>query len=108
MLVNTAYEAIREFRDTSKELREHPVFELFRHVRNASSHLNQFNFKDYEPSRAASWRSLTLDDTLKGKDNPLYGKGCFGNVLGTADVFLLLSDIEEILIARGIQPKKFA
>jgi hypothetical protein len=107
MLVNTAFEAVKEFRKASNELKEHPEFEVFRHVRNACSHLNHFNFVDREPARPASWRSLTLDHTLKGANNPMYGKGCFGNVLGTADVFLLLSDMEKILIDRGFHPKRF-
>lgn len=92
MLANTAYELVKGRNDRS------PEFDFFRHVRNASSHLNHFNFSDNEPSRPASWRGFVIDHTLKGTANRLYGNGCFGNILGAGDIFPLLWDIEQILI----------
>src|SRR5436309_2282113 len=38
MLVNTAYESVKDQNDHS------PEFEFFRHIRNACSHLNRFWF----------------------------------------------------------------
>jgi hypothetical protein len=70
MLVNTAYESVKDRNDGS------PTFEFFRHVRNASSHLNQANA------------------------NPLQGDFCFGKMLGTADVFALLWDVEQIIASQ--------
>jgi hypothetical protein len=92
MLANTAYESVKNRNDHS------PEFEFFRHVRNACSHLNHFNFTDREPSRPASWRGFVIDHILKGRANPLFGRGCFGYILGAGDIFPLLWDIEQILI----------
>ena len=95
MLVNTAYESVKEENDKSE------VFEFFRHVRNASSHLNRFRFSDREPARPAAWRGVTIDHTRKGNANPLQNDFCFGKLLGTADVFALLWDVEQIIVRRG-------
>lgn len=92
MLANTAYESVKDRNDHS------PAFEFFRHIRNASSHLNHFHFADHEPSRPAAWRGFVIDHTLRGRTNPVYNQGCFGNVLGVGDIFPLLWDIEQILI----------
>jgi hypothetical protein len=88
MLANLAYESVMELRTQS------PEWELFRHIRNASSHNNQFNFKRTEPSRPAHWRMLVID-TIKGVDNPLHGKKCFGNFMDVAELLFLLKDIED-------------
>jgi hypothetical protein len=92
MRANTAYESVRDANDRS------PEFELFRHVRNASSHLNRFYFRGDEPRRPASWRGVSINYQLKGNANPLQNDHCFGKMLGTADVFLLLWDIEQIIV----------
>jgi hypothetical protein len=89
MLTNTAYEAVKEKNDGS------PEFEFFRHIRNASSHRNRFNFFPHEPSQPAAWRSATINHTLKGTANPLYGTECFGTIIGAADIIDLLWDIEQ-------------
>ena len=91
MLANHAYEAVKDENDSS------PEFELFRHIRNASSHNNRFNFIDSEPARPASWRGLRIDNTNKGKNNLLYGQACFGDFMGISDLVLLLWDIEQII-----------
>jgi hypothetical protein len=91
MLVNTAYETVAESNDQS------PEFEFFQHVRNAASHGNVFNFFPREPTRPASWRSVTIDTTLKGTANPLHGSLCFGGLIAPADAIALLSDIEQKL-----------
>jgi hypothetical protein len=91
MLANTSYEGVKGHNDRS------PAFEVFRHVRNAASHQNRFHFFDDEPSRPASWRRFTLDESLKGSANPLYGKQCFGSLLGPSDLLLLLADIDAML-----------
>jgi len=91
MLANTAYESVKDKNDKSVE------FEFFRHIRNASSHKNEFFFTDLEPSRPASWRGLIIDHTKKGKSNPLFGDRCFPPFLGPSDLILLLSDIEQKL-----------
>jgi len=72
MLVNTAYESVKHENDQS------PEFEFFRHVRNASSHLNRFCFRSEEPRRPASWRSVSINHELKGNANPLQNDHCFG------------------------------
>lgn len=92
MLANTAYEAVKERNDKS------PEFELFRHIRNASSHQNKFNFFPKEPSSPASWKHARIDHSMMGTDNPLYGTECFGSLFGAPDVIDLLKEIENKLI----------
>lgn len=88
MLVNLAYESVKEQNDHS------PEFELFRHVRNAASHRNCFTFTKDEPRRPAAWRGFAIDHTIHGNANPLHGKQCIGSVLGPADILELLAEIE--------------
>lgn len=92
MLTNTAYESVKEKNDKS------PEFEFFRHLRNASSHANTFNFFKNEPALPASWRGNVIDHNLKGQNNPLYGKECFGTFMGLAEIIDLLSDLQNKLI----------
>lgn len=94
MLTNTAYEAVKACDDKS------PVFEFFRHIRNASSHRNQFNFSANEPTRPAAWRGLNFDVSLKGPANPYYGSLCFGNHLGFMDILELLWDVEQLILPK--------
>jgi hypothetical protein len=89
MLANLAYVAVEDKNDKS------PEFEFFRHIRNAASHGNKFNFLNWEPASPACWRGATIDHNLKGKSNPLHGKECFGTFIGIADMIDLLADIEK-------------
>jgi len=91
MLANHAYEAVK---DRNIEL---PAWELLRHIRHASAHDNRFTFANGKPSKPAHWRNLVIDDTRKGKSNPLSGKNCFGDFMGISDLLLLLWDIEQTL-----------
>ena len=88
MLLNTAYAVAEPHKDQS------PEFEFFRHVRNAVSHGNRFNFITREPARPASWRGQLIDFALKSNTNPLYGTECIGTMLSPADAIWLLHDIE--------------
>jgi hypothetical protein len=92
MLTNTAYAVAEPYNDKG------PVFEFFRHLRNASSHGNRFNFHPKEPSRLAAWRNASIDHTKRGKDNPLYGTVCFGQYFGFADILDLLWDVEQLIL----------
>lgn len=92
MLANTAYEAVKDKNDKS------PEFELLRHIRNASSHKNIFNFIQREPSSPASWLNARIDHEIKGKKNPLFGTECFGTFIGPVDIIDLLQDIEQKII----------
>jgi hypothetical protein len=89
MLMISAYESNKNKFDKS------PLYEFFRHIRNASAHNNRFFFLSHEPKRPAKWRNLYIDDKKKGKDNPLFGKDCFFNFLGPADSILLLNEVEK-------------
>lgn len=88
MLANTAYEAVKDKNDKS------PEFELLRHIRNASSHKNIFNFYPKEPTFPASWKGAIIEHKIKGKENPLFGTECFGTFMGPVDIIDLLRDIE--------------
>jgi hypothetical protein len=91
MLLTTAYTAVEDENDQT------PEFEFFRHLRNAASHGNRFCFKKREPIRPAFWRRLAIEESPLGNSNPLHGVKCIGNFLGSADVILLLWDIERKL-----------
>ena len=91
MLLTTAYAAVEHEKDLS------PEFEFFRHLRNAASHGNRFFFAKREPERPASWRGLAIAESHTGSRNPLHGIKCVGTFLGSADVILLLWDIEQKL-----------
>lgn len=94
MLANTAYESVKQYNDGSE------IFEFFRHIRNASSHLNVFQFNHKEPANTAKWRGAIIDEKLKGDKNILSGKPCFGHFIGVADLLDLLLDIETRIIAQ--------
>lgn len=87
-LINRSWYMVEKFQDYS------PEFEFFRHLRNAASHGNRFKFNKIEPSRPASWRGITIDHNLKGSSNPLQNKMCITNKIASADIILLLWDIE--------------
>jgi hypothetical protein len=93
MLIVTAYQAVED------KLEKTPLHEFFRHVRNASAHTGAFNFRAWEPSRPAVWRTVAIDATKQGPANPLFGVRCFYDVLGPADPILLLWDIEQSMVA---------
>ena len=91
MLLNTAYAVAAAHNDRS------PEFEVFRHIRNAASHGNRFNFRHDEPRRPASWSTFTIDHGRKGNFNPLFGVECIGATISPADSLALLQDIERRL-----------
>ncbi len=94
MLANTAYESVKQFNDGSE------IFEFFRHIRNASSHLNVFQFNLKEPAHPSQWRKAIIDHHHKGKTNELHNKACFGHFIGVADLLDLLMDIEKKIITQ--------
>ena len=95
MLANTAYESVKQFNDGSA------VFEFFRHIRNASSHLNTFQFNLKEPAHPTKWRGAVIDHQHKGASNLLHNKACFGYFIGVADLLDLLMDIEQKIITQN-------
>jgi hypothetical protein len=96
MLANTAFESVDEAK--RKRLKGHPVFEVFRHVRNAASHKNAWHFFPDQPSFRGQWKAIVIDETLKGNENLLQDKPCFYGSLQPADLLYLLQDIEGLLI----------
>jgi len=89
MLTNACYETVKGKGAAS------PERELFRHIRNASSHGNSFYFNKDQPSRPAVWQSRIIPTSPKGTGNPLFGTTCFFEYLGPADLIRLLWDIEQ-------------
>ena len=68
--------------------------ELFRHLRNAASHGNRFNFRNDEPRRPAGFKAFVIDDTLKGNANPLYGTVAMFDFINPGDLFDLFDWVE--------------
>jgi hypothetical protein len=99
MLVNTAYESLKEA--DKRKLARSPVGQYFRHVRNAASHNNKWHFvadkRVREPRLPAQWGTFKIDHTKKGKRNPLHGKDCVYGTLHPADLLYLLRDVEDLL-----------
>ena len=100
MLANAAFESISK--SERDRLAGDPVFEFFRHVRNAASHGNKWHFFDREPMRVAVWQpkggnAFSIDHTLKGDTNPLHGQTCAYGSLQPADLLYLLRDVERLL-----------
>lgn len=104
MLANSAFESIEKaVRDT---LRDEPVFQFFRHVRNAASHGNTWHFSSAEPARPAAWqpaggRRIEIDHALRGEQNPMHGNKCFYGDIQPADLLYLLKDVEDLVALRG-------
>jgi hypothetical protein len=88
MLLTGTFACAEDYNDHS------PEFEFFRHLRNAASHGNRFNFHPREPRRMASWSGCAIDHALKGIANPLANTECVGTFLSAAGVLSLLHDIE--------------
>ena len=94
MLTNTAYAVAEPYGDKG------PVFEFFRHIRNASAHGNRFNFYPKQPARPAVWRGVRIDHSVTGVTHPLHGAVCFGQFFGFADILELLWDVEQLILPR--------
>lgn len=99
MLVNTAYESVKEL--ITEKNNGSPTLEFFRHIRNAASHGNKFWFHTDQPKYCAMWRGKSIDYLQKGDANPLQKTVCFFDFVGPADVVLLLWDVEQILNTRN-------
>jgi hypothetical protein len=96
MLANAAYESIAT--SDKDKLKGNPVFEFLRHTRNAASHRNFWHFFPHEPSTRAEWNQIVLDESRKGKLNPLQNHACFYGTLQPADLLYLVRDVERLLI----------
>lgn len=79
--LGSAYELLEDHRDPNI-----PLWEFFRHTRNAAFHGNRFHFLGDEPKRPASWRGLEITRNLQ--DTPL-----FFDFIHFADVFYMLADL---------------
>jgi hypothetical protein len=87
-LLIAAYEVTKNMSDRG------PVWEFFRHCRNAAAHGGRFNFTAQEPSRPAAWKTIHVDSTLQG--TPLFDLPGVQGLLGLGDPILLLWDIERL------------
>jgi hypothetical protein len=93
MLINGAYESLQNNYDEQAWLQlrlAHPEIEFLRHVRNAASHGGRWYFTDREPSRPANWRGKSIDKNM-------HDKLLFVADFPPGDIFVLLSDIEQLL-----------
>jgi hypothetical protein len=96
MLANSAYESVNQ--SERNRLKGNPIFEVFRHVRNAASHGNAWYFDKKQPSFHGAWKRIVIDETQMGSRNPLHGKTCFYGTIQPADLLYLLQDVEGLLI----------
>jgi hypothetical protein len=85
MLLNTAYEAVKQNLDKSN-----PTHEFFRHIRHGASHGGIWTFRGGEPKQDAVWRGRKIDSQLQGKK-------LWDLNLGPGDLVVLLWDIEKSL-----------
>lgn len=69
------------------------LWEFLRHTRNAAAHNARWSFQNGEPSRPASWRSITLCPSLDGYH--LFRLGTQPGTLQLGDPIALLWDIEQ-------------
>lgn len=87
MLANISYQVI-EF--TLDSRRKEPMYQFFRHLRNAASHGGKWNLVKNEPRIKAEWRGIAVTQDL-------HGRGMFEIGIGPGDILLLLWDIEQDL-----------
>lgn len=87
-LLIAAYEVAKSKSDRG------PVWEFFRHCRNAAAHGGRFNLNQGEPSRAAAWKTLSVDRSLHG--TPLFNIVGEKGLIALGDAVLLLWDIEQL------------
>lgn len=87
-LLVAAYEATKSMRDRG------PVWEFFRHCRNAAAHGGRFSFNQGEPSRTAAWRGLSIHRALQG--TLLFDVVGERGLIALGDSVLLLWDIEQL------------
>ncbi len=88
-LLIAAYEATKDASDKG------PVWEFLRHCRNAAAHGGCFHLASKEPSRPASWKSLTIDSELQG--SPLFDILSDKGLIGLGDAVLMLWDVEQLM-----------
>jgi hypothetical protein len=86
-LLIVAYEITKQFSDKG------PLWEFFRHCRNAAAHNGRFQFARGEPRRPAQWGSFNLESSMHG--TPLFGSKGITGLLGPGDPIRLLWDIEQ-------------
>jgi hypothetical protein len=84
---------ILAWENTEADHMRDPVWEFFRHSRNAAAHRGFFNFYQGEPKRPAKWRTLEIIQGLQGQ--PLFPDPPKKGFLGIGDVLYLLADIEK-------------
>lgn len=87
ILTITSYEFIKQLKDES------PIWQFFRHIRNASAHRGKFSFNTNEPTKEAKWQNIEITKELDGAD--LFISSENKGLIYAGDVLLLLLDIEE-------------
>jgi len=94
MLVISAYEITKD-----EHYSNDPLWQFFRHVRNASAHNNKFTFTKNEPRYPALWRSKSISRDLAGthlfNSDPSMKPDSKNFFLMPADILLMLNDIEK-------------
>ena len=92
-LLLAAWEVSTPFRASNPE---HPVWQFFRHVRNAAAHDAGINLRPGQPDRPAIWNSITITPTMHGF--PLFHYPPDDGLFSPGDCLYLLRDVERYLM----------
>ena len=78
-----------------------PAVQFYRHVRNGCFHGNHLHFERGEPRRAATWRGLSIVNTMQGAKIFRDGMRDRQYFLNWGDAVLLLSDVSQLVYLSG-------
>ena len=79
-----------------KSLNDSPIFEFFRHIRNAAAHDGRFDIRQGSVEKSAQWRDKTISYSLNGQE-------LFGEFFAIGDTILFLQDVEKY--TKGLNPQ---
>jgi hypothetical protein len=92
-LLLTTWEAASPFRAPDAEA---PLWQFFRHVRNAAAHNSRVHLRPGQPDKPAIWKELSITASVHGL--PLFHYPPDKGLLSPGDCLYLLADIEAQLM----------
>lgn len=85
----TIFEVLKED-PRYNSIKQQPVIQFLRHIRNGCAHGNKFHFNNNEPRFPAKFRSKSIDRNLQGGE-------VFFSYISAGDIPYLLEDISKLL-----------